>query len=200
MRRIADGWSRPIVATKQKRANETHTGKTAEPPSIERIEAAAQAARKLAEIAEEWADSLLNVYRAAPHLAGADDLIDRIEAAYRAIRPNWDETAIQRKLVETLSVISTERKTGALKDDQAVAIVRKQLTHLLSADTSKGVGIANSPTDATIRAAVRAWGTEAKPGPAMSNKWPTLLALLRECGLAPTVTTEALRRRHSRDP
>lgn len=189
------------MATKRKRGNETRTGKAAEPPSIERIEAAAQAARKLAEIAEEWADSLWNVYRNAPHLAGADDLIDRIEGAYRAIHPHWDEAAIQRKLVETLSVISTERKTGTLTDDQAVAIVRKQLTRLLSTDRSPSTGIAHSPTDATIRAAVQTWDAEARPGmtPALPDKWAALLGLLRECGLAPTVTIDALRRRYARD-
>jgi hypothetical protein len=176
----------------------------AEPPSVERIEAAARAARKLAEIAEEWADSLLNVYKKAPELAGAYDLINRIEGAYRALRPHSDEAAIERRMVETLTTVSAKRKMGTLKDDQAVAVVRERLLQAFSADPSDNFGIAGSPTDATIRAAVQAWcaapssGSKSAKALTTAEKWTALLTLLHECGLALTLTADSLRVRHSR--
>jgi hypothetical protein len=75
------------VAIKRKRPTETLIGGAAQVPSVESIEAAADAAKKLAELAQEWADSLLNVYRNAPHLAGAQELIDTITRAQHAMRP-----------------------------------------------------------------------------------------------------------------
>jgi hypothetical protein len=75
------------VATKRTRVNQTQISGAADVPSVETIEAAANAAKKLAELAEEWAESLLSVYRKAPHLAGAQALIDKINRAELAMRP-----------------------------------------------------------------------------------------------------------------
>jgi hypothetical protein len=73
------------VAAKRKRSHRTQIGGTAEIPSIESIQAAATAATDLAKLAEEWAESLLNVYLKAPQLPGAQELIDKIARAHRVI-------------------------------------------------------------------------------------------------------------------
>jgi hypothetical protein len=75
------------VATKRNRANQTQIGLSTTVPSVVTIEAAADTAKKLAELAQEWADTLLGVYRHAPHLAGAQELIDKIDRAKLAMGP-----------------------------------------------------------------------------------------------------------------